>query len=136
MRLLSAVLAVLMAVALGGANASAEAATARFVFTDASKAEFVIELTDAKSIDHARRLLSGQDKDRQHVNGLIVKQTAPYNPRWGYHLTPASISFFDAATEVCDATIVYTQEHLAEAGGAFLPGLRWCPWSSKLVREI
>ena len=68
--------------------------------------------------------------------GRIVKRTAPYNPAWSYHLEPASITFFDFSIEVCDATIPYVEEHLDEAGGAFLPGLWWCDGSSRLVREI
>jgi hypothetical protein len=40
------------------------------------------------------------------------------------------------AVEVCDASIQYVEGNLDAAGGAFLPDLRWCPWSSHLVREI
>ncbi|MEH2433373.1 MAG: hypothetical protein V7K25_03825 [Nostoc sp.] len=40
------------------------------------------------------------------------------------------------AIEVCDATTNYVNDHLDEVGGAFLPGLFWCPWSSQLVKEI
>ena len=38
--------------------------------------------------------------------------------------------------EVCDSTFSYTQEHIDEAGGAFLPGLRLCPWGSFVVDEV
>lgn len=67
--------------------------------------------------------------------GTIVARPAPYDPKWSHHLDPASITFFDFAIEVCDATIPYVAEHLDEVGGAFLPGDRRCPWSSHLVRE-
>ncbi|WP_442948058.1 BP74-related protein [Nostoc sp.] len=49
---------------------------------------------------------------------------------------PSTISFFPMAIEVCDATTNYVNDHLDEVGGAFLPGLFWCPWSSQLVKEI
>lgn len=68
--------------------------------------------------------------------GIVVASKAPYNPAWSYHLRPDSISFFEMAIEVCDANMRYVEEHLDEVGGAFLPGGGWCPWSSKLVREI
>jgi hypothetical protein len=38
--------------------------------------------------------------------------------------------------EVCDAATTYVEEHLDEVGGAFLPGRRWCPWSSRVLEEI
>ena len=68
--------------------------------------------------------------------GKIVKAPAFYNTPWSFHLDPHSIQFFDFAIEVCDASIDYTQEHLEEVGGCFLPGNTWCPWGSQLKAEI
>lgn len=110
--------------------------SAFFVFADASGDEFVIELTDAQKIAHARQLLSGQTTDQPSVMGVIEKSTAPYNTNWSFYLVPDTIEFFDMAVEVCDASIQYVEDNLDAAGGAFLPDLRWCPWSSHLVREI
>jgi hypothetical protein len=104
--------------------------------TDITARRFVIEMTDPEDIAHARQLLAGETTQLPHIMGRIVKRTAPYNPAWSYHLQPASITFFDFSIEVCDATIPYVEDHLDEAGGAFLPGLWWCDWSSRLVREI
>jgi hypothetical protein len=59
-----------------------------------------------------------------------------YNPNYSYHYDPDTIDFFEYAMEVCDATFEYTEEYLDEAGGAFLPGLRLCPWGSLLVEEV
>ena len=97
---------------------------------------FIFKLTDPKKIQEARDILSGKQKDRTHVNGIIVVAPAPYNPEWGFHYEPNSITFFEMAIEVCDASIEYVQEHLDEVGGAFLPGNRWCPWGSRLLREV
>ncbi|MEV5574796.1 hypothetical protein AB0L06_32575 [Spirillospora sp. NPDC052269] len=110
---------------------------AYFEMTDTNgRNRFVIELRDRDKIEHARRLVRGETRERPHVLGRIIKRTALYNPRWNFHLDPDSIEFFDSAIEVCDASISYTEEHLDEACGAFLPGCVWCPWSSRLVREI
>ncbi|MEU8917723.1 MULTISPECIES: BP74-related protein [Streptomyces] len=111
-------------------------AAAYFVMTDVTRAEFVIKLTDPRKIQHARDLLSGATSSEPHVIGRIDKRPAPYNWRWSFHLRPETIDFFDFAIEVCDATTPYVEEHLDEAGGPFLPGLIWCPWSSKLLREV
>ncbi|MBT2230077.1 calmodulin [Nonomuraea sp. NEAU-A123] len=98
-------------------------------------APFVFQLTDPTKIEHARRILRGEEKDEVHVVGRIVKRPAPYNPHWSFHYDPNSIDFFAMAIEVCDATVSYVEEHLDEACGAFLPGCIFCPWTSRLVRE-
>jgi hypothetical protein len=109
---------------------------AYFEVTDVTRATYVLKLVEPEEIEHARELVEGRTTDRPHVLGRIAKRTAPYNPRWSYHVEPATVHFFDSAIEVCDATIPYVEDHLDEAGGAFLPGLVWCDWSSRLVREV
>ncbi|WP_439675558.1 BP74-related protein [Embleya sp. MST-111070] len=112
-------------------------AQAHFAFRQRSEPEeFIIELTDDAKIAHARKILLGEEKDRVHVHGRIIKRTQPYNPKWSFHLDPSTIDFFEVAIEVCDATMRYTEDHLDEACGAFLPGCHWCPWDSMLVREV
>jgi len=111
---------------------------ARFAFTmpsDSGK-EFIFEVTDSARIEHARRILSGQETMRVHVHGRIMKKPVPYNPGWSFSLDPTTIDFFEVAIEVCDSSIQYLEDHLDEACGAFLPGCHWCPWASKLTREI
>ncbi|GAB3212733.1 calmodulin [Marinactinospora thermotolerans] len=98
--------------------------------------KFVFELTDPEKITHARSVLSGEEKERIHVHGRIKKSRKPYNPNWDFHLDPDTIQFFEVAIEVCDAGIRYVDDHLDEAGGAFLPGGHWCPWGSRLIREV
>jgi hypothetical protein len=109
---------------------------AYFAFTDYSGQEFVIQLTNLQRIEEARRIISGEETMSVHVMGRIRKKTAPYNPRWNFYLDPDTISFFTVAIEVCDSSITYLEDNLDEACGAFLPGCVWCPWSSKLTREI
>ncbi len=110
---------------------------AYFSLTDAGGTErFVIKLAEQAKIDHARRILGGVEESRIHVQGTIIKETAPYNGDWNYYLLPKSIEFFENAIEVCDASIGYVEQHLDEVGGSFLPDSQWCPWSSRLVEEV
>ncbi|MGK3989311.1 hypothetical protein WME99_40065 [Sorangium sp. So ce136] len=109
---------------------------ARFAFTDQGGKEFIFEVTDQAKIAEARNILSGNEQTQVHVMGRIVKYRASYNPDWSFHLDPATITFFAMSIEVCDATTPYVEDHLDEACGAFLPGCFWCPWSSKLTREV
>lgn len=106
------------------------------VDTHGAPEPFVIKLTKDADIQHARDLLSGKDPSSPHIMGKIVKRPADYNPAWSFHIDPATLSFFEMAIEVCDATTQYVEDHLDEACGAFLPGCVWCPWSSRLTKEI
>jgi hypothetical protein len=101
-----------------------------------SSETFTIKLTDPDKIQQARDILSGKQQDRTHVMGKIIKSKAPYNSNWDFQLDPSSIQFFAFAIEVCDASTRYVEDHLDEAGGAFLPGGFWCPWNSRLVKEV
>jgi uncharacterized protein (TIGR03437 family) len=118
-------------------SGSAAAEEAYFAFDSPTRKDlFVIKLTDPVKIQKARDLLSGKTTSGRHVSGVIVKEPACYNPPWSYHLDPQSITFFDSAVEVCDGAMGYIESHLSEVGGALLPGSTWCPWGSRLVREI
>ncbi|POX61215.1 calmodulin-binding protein [Streptomyces sp. Ru62] len=121
---------------VGLAHPSQAADPAYFEFTDITHERAIVRIDDPARIRHARDLLSGVTDERPHVIGRIVKRQAPYNPRWSFHYDPGTVDFFDVAIEVCDATLPYVEDHLDEAGGAFLPGLHWCPWTSRLTREV
>ncbi|KAI8642100.1 hypothetical protein BD408DRAFT_417079 [Parasitella parasitica] len=112
------------------------AETAYFAFKTYESQEFVFQLTDDAKIAEARRILSGEETNSVHVMGRIIKRPAPYNPRFDFYLDPATVTFFLHAIEVCDASLSYVNDHLDEACGAFLPGCFYCPWTSRLTREI
>jgi hypothetical protein len=112
-------------------------AQAYFAFETVERpGEFVFMLTDETLIAHARRILSDKEEHEVHVRGSIVKRQMPYNRPWSFHLDPTSIQFFATANEACDAPTQYVEDHLDEAGGVFLPRGQWCPWSSRLIREV
>lgn len=110
---------------------------AYFIFDIPSRPEtFVVKLTNAAKIRQARDILNGIEKENTSVGGVIVKSQACYNIPWSFHLDPESVTFFSGAIEVCVASIQYVEDHLAEVGGALLPGSRWCPVGSQLLKEI
>ena len=109
--------------------------SACFVMTD-GQSKFVIKLVDRDKIEHARRILRGEETHRVHVQGKVIKEPADYNPGWSFYLQPESIDFFEYAVEVCDATITYVEEHLDDVCGSTLPDCHWCPWGSRLIEEI
>jgi hypothetical protein len=131
----------LMVVALVGVAASvpassgAQPATAYFAIqTQPHERQFVVGMTDPATIAEARALIRRHES--KIVNGIIVTKRIPSNPAWGFHYNPATVRLADFTIEVCDATATYVQEHLSEVGGHFLPGNRWCPWHTRLLREV
>ena len=100
-----------------------------FVFdTPPSSETFVFKLTDPLRIQEARDLLAAGK--RRIIAGTIIKQPVYYNSGWSFHLDPKSITFTEFAVELCDSPIRYIEDNL----DAVYPG--WCPWSSRLLREI
>ncbi|GHF69020.1 BP74-related protein [Streptomyces thermodiastaticus] len=129
-------LAAAVMLTVGPAHPAQAAGPAYFEFTDSSQKRAVVRIDSPAMIQHARDLLSGATDAQPHLFGRIVKRPAVDNPRWSFHYDPDTVHFFDVAVEVCDATIPYVEDHLDEAGGSFLPGLFWCPWTSRLTREV
>ncbi len=112
---------------LSACQGASDPGPAYFKIAGATEADtFVIALADPALIAEARAQAAGEDPVK-HVTGLVVAEAAPYNAPWSFHLDPASITFAEMSIEVCDAATSYVEEHLAEVGGAFLPGGRWCP---------
>ena len=107
-----------------------------YVTTLADGATFMMRLEDPKLIREAREILSGKQTRDVHVSGMVVKAPAGYNGVWSFHLDPDSVDFFSLAAEVCDAATVMVEKDLEKVGGSFLPGARWCPWSSRIVGEL
>ncbi|WP_299537101.1 calmodulin-binding protein [uncultured Streptomyces sp.] len=124
----------LLAVTVQAGQAGAADEAAYFKMRDITRAEFIVKITTPSAIQEARDIVA--TGEQKIVIGRIVKRQADYNPRWSFHLDPERIQFAEAAIEVCDATTPYVEDHLDEAGGAFLPGLYWCPWTGRLTEEI
>jgi hypothetical protein len=125
-----------MLAGLSGCHSASEPGTTYFKLAGATDADtFVIALTDPAVIAEARAQANGHEPSK-HVTGLVITEAVSYNAPWSFHLDPASISFAEMSIEVCDAATSYVEEHLEEVGGAFLPGRRWCPWSSRVIEEV
>lgn len=109
---------------------------AYFRLSDGFISDFTLRLDQPAKIEEARRIIRERPEIGGHVTGIIVKEKICWNPNYSYYFRPDSVDFFEFSMEVCDATFQYTEENLDEAGGAFLPGLRLCPWGSYLVEEV
>jgi hypothetical protein len=91
---------------------------------------FTIELTDPAKIAAARAIVAGQETNRIHVQGALVKAAADYDRPWHFHLDPDSIVFFQIGPQICNRSATWIETHLAQAPPT------WCPWGSRVVAEI
>ena len=112
---------------------------AYFAFRQRGCREFIFKLTCKERIAHARRILSGEEREKVNAFGRIKLTAKPYNPGWSYHLDPDSVQFFAAATEgaIADGLCAGGQcGQCGEASGIFLPGGYWFPRGSRVLREL
>lgn len=86
---------------------------------------FRIELLGADHVAHARALLAG-GTDGVIPNGLIVRGDPGVNAPWSWHIDPASLTWADMTTEVCDGTPSMIED------GSFTFD-RFCPWAAKVI---
>ncbi|HUA79497.1 MAG TPA: hypothetical protein VL997_03935 [Dyella sp.] len=102
--------------------------------------EFVIAVDNPSLANQISAIIENNYIGRDfHVMGKVVRGRVPYNEEYPFHLDPTTISLFSNATEQCDATAFQVEEHLELVGvpdGGFLNDGFWCPYSSRLVREI
>lgn len=98
--------------------------------------EFIFQTANPVLQGKIDSILGGTPVSEQGVRGKLVLERAQYNEARPFHFDPDSIELSGNSREVCDATAMEIEEHLSEVGGAFLPNNEWCPWSSRLVREV
>ena len=109
---------------------------ADFAFTDYSGKEFVIRLTNEQRIAEARRILSGEETMSTHVMGRIRKRAGRLQPGLVIPPRPGHRHLLHDGHRGMRRQHHYVDDHLDEACGPFLPGCFWCPWSSRLTREV
>jgi len=118
-------------VAPTGAAPSAELRGGVLATFEVAGEQFKVWVTNAQAVQQLLDLAAG-DSMANIPNGRLLPGpgTADHNLPWSWHLDPEEIEMAEVATEVCDGTPAYVEEHLGEfvetAG-------RYCPWSARLV---
>ena len=131
----------LAALALAGCQSSDGSKPARNVAyfkVSGAKPEndFVIALKKPEQIEAARAIVSGAETAKVRVSGIVVPGKVAWNKPWSFYVDPDSISFFELGSVTCSAATSTVEARLSEVGGSFLPGRRWCPFSSRVSEEI
>ena len=94
---------------------------------------FVIKLTDAEQIAHARSILADAKAFPRNVAGKVVKEEADYNQPLSFHLS--DISFFEVSISLCQSTARLVEQNLDFVGSLYLPDGQFCSLG-EIVEEI
>jgi hypothetical protein len=86
---------------------------------------FKIELATPELVDHAERLLAGENVSAIPL-GTVVRGDPGPNAPWTWHIDPTTVQFADMTIGVCDGLPSYVEDNTV-TGGEF------CPWSAKVV---
>jgi hypothetical protein len=86
---------------------------------------FKVELGTPQLVDHARRLLAGEDVAAVPL-GTVVRGDAGPNAPWTWHIDPITVQFADMTIGVCDGLPSYVEDHT-------ITSEQFCPWSAKVV---
>lgn len=86
---------------------------------------FKVELATPELVDHAERLLEGEDVSSIPLGTVVRGDPGPNEP-WSWHLDPATFQFAFQTTEVCDGI-----PSEVEDGTVTSPD--YCPWSASIV---
>lgn len=103
-------------------SAPADAAVVTFRVVDE---EFTVELTTPELVDHAERLLAGEQIATIPV-GTVIRDDPGVNAPWSWHLDPASVEFADVTIEVCDGLPSSVEDGTVTSD-------TYCPWSAEII---
>ncbi|HYE57150.1 MAG TPA: hypothetical protein VD948_01545 [Rhodothermales bacterium] len=92
---------------------------------------YVAMATEAQAAEARTHLASGREGV---LHGALVRGNGGFNTGYRWHLDPASVSFPDAAIEVCDGR---PRSDVESDLDYWINTVRYyCPWGAKIVREV
>jgi hypothetical protein len=94
-------------------------------FEVAGNETFKVELASPQLVDHARRLLAGDDVAAIPI-GTVVRGDPGPNAPWSWHVDPATLQFADMTIGVCDGLPSFVEDGTVSSD-------QYCPWSAKIV---
>ena len=106
-----------------------------FEFVDTTHNEtFVAATADPEVIDNVEsQLTKPKDERNLHINGAIARGERDYNPGYPWHFVEGEWNLAEVSVEVCDGRPSFVTDDLDywvdDVG-------RFCPWSSRVDREV
>ncbi|MGH9891869.1 MAG: Gmad2 immunoglobulin-like domain-containing protein [bacterium] len=106
-----------------GENETADRAIVTFEV--AGSEQFKVELITPELVEHARRLLNGENVSSIPL-GKVVRNDPGVNAPWSWHIDPATFEFAFATIEVCDGIPSFVEDETITSDS-------YCPWSAKVI---
>lgn len=94
-------------------------------FQVAGDETFKIELATPELVDHAQRLLAGEELPAIPL-GTVVRDDPSVNEPWSWHIDPSTLEFAFVTTEVCDGIPSFVEDGTVTSD-------QYCPWSAKVI---
>ncbi len=116
--------AIALALALAGCT-PADASNPVATFQVAGGETYRIELATPELVDHAERLLAGEQIAAIPL-GTVVRDDAGVNEPWSWHIDPATLEFAEITIEVCDGLPSYVEDGTITSD-------QFCPWSAQVI---
>jgi hypothetical protein len=107
----------------GAGDPGIEAVVATFEVSNGER--FAVELDTPELVDHAERLLAGENISAIPL-GTVVRGDAGVNDPWTWHLDPGDFEFAFATVEVCDGLP-------SDVERGVITSDQFCPWSARVV---
>jgi hypothetical protein len=95
------------------------------VFEVAGEEQYRIELATPELVEHAEKLLKGEDVAAIPL-GTVVRNDPGVNAPWSWHIDPATLEFAQITIEVCDGLPSYVEDGTVTSD-------QYCPWSARLI---
>ena len=99
--------------------------TAVATFEVAGDETFKVELITPELVDHAERLLAGEEIAAIPL-GNVVRDDPGVNAPWSWHIDPATLEFAEMTIEVCDGLPSFVED-------ATITSDQYCPWSAEVI---
>ncbi|MEV8253661.1 hypothetical protein AB0O95_06800 [Rhodoglobus sp. NPDC076762] len=116
-------LVTLLVLTLSGCISGPEPTVA--VFEVSSGQQFTVELATPELVEHAQRLLAGENL-AMVPSGDVVRGESSVNEPWSWHIDPMTLEFSNVTIVECDGS----PQRVEEAVDAFE---RYCPWSAQVI---
>ncbi len=120
-----------------GCDLNRDANTRFFEFEHISSATSFIVWTNQTNVLSLidEQLALSPEQRKMHINGPIQRlpeECAAVNENWSWVHKPNEWTLADASIELCDGNPQYVEENLDE----YIRIGRYCPWGSRVLREI
>lgn len=114
-----------LASALAGCASGGSHGNPVATFEVAGEETYRIELATPELVEHAQRLLAGEQVASIPL-GTVVRGDPGPNAPWSWHIDPATLEFAEVTIEVCDGLPSYVEDGTVTSD-------QYCPWSAEIV---